>query len=297
MKVEVSPLLQSLDPQNTGIYNRFLAHALGLNEAVLYASLVAKFVYYNNRDMLDEDGSFYSTMEDLEESTSLTRNQQPKAIKKLEEYGLIATCLKGMPARRYFRVLVDDSALEAVLRAGANKCASMQKHDCGKAENKFTEKPKTSFRESSKQVCGKPVNMFSENQLQNISNKTLANNHTGINKKSADARPASKASPSVRPFDEVTSPELRDALQAFKEMRRAKRAPLTLKAEELCLRKLDQLASTDAEKIAILEQSIANSWSGVFPIHEEHRRPRAETPEDKVADVMGLMEGWKNGGF
>ena len=50
-----------LNPTNTLSVNRLLAHRLGLNAAVVYAALVAKQAYYEARDMLDEDGYFYST--------------------------------------------------------------------------------------------------------------------------------------------------------------------------------------------------------------------------------------------
>ena len=76
MQAEITPLLQALNPENIGTYNRLLARAIGLSEAVAYASLVAKFIYYSNNDLLDDEGFFYSTVEDLEESTSLSKKQQ-----------------------------------------------------------------------------------------------------------------------------------------------------------------------------------------------------------------------------
>ena len=65
-------ILERLNPTNTGSYNRPIAHALGLAAAVVYAALISKQVYYEQHNMLDEVGFFYSTIADLEESTTLT---------------------------------------------------------------------------------------------------------------------------------------------------------------------------------------------------------------------------------
>ena len=65
--------------------------------------------------------------------------------------------------------------------------------------------------------------------------------------------------------------ELRDALEAFRVMRERQRKPLTGDALRLTLRELDKHGATDAEKIAMLEQSIQRGWQGVFPVRQEAR--------------------------
>ena len=60
------------------------------------------------------------------------------------------------------------------------------------------------------------------------------------------------------------------------QMRTAIRKPLTNRALELVFKKLDELARTDAEKIAILNQSILNSWQGLFPLKDNQRRGSAD---------------------
>jgi hypothetical protein len=54
-------------------------------------------------NMLDEDGSFYSTIDNVKENTGLSRDIQLRAIKNLCERNLISTKLKGVPARRYIQ--------------------------------------------------------------------------------------------------------------------------------------------------------------------------------------------------
>ena len=69
---------------------------------------------------------------------------------------------------------------------------------------------------------------------------------------------------------------LRSTLIEFAKSRKALRKPMTSNALKLILVKLDKLASTDQEKIAIVEQSIERGWAGVFPIEQGKRSPKEE---------------------
>ena len=62
--------------------------------------------------------------------------------------------------------------------------------------------------------------------------------------------------------------ELLEALEGFVEMRKRIKAPLTERALSLLLSKLDSLAQDEATKIAIVNQSVENSWRGVFPLKQ-----------------------------
>lgn len=65
--------------------------------------------------------------------------------------------------------------------------------------------------------------------------------------------------------------ELRSALVEFVKMRKMMKKPLTNKALSLLLtskKGLDGLASTDAEKIDIVQQSIMRGWMGFFPLKD-----------------------------
>ena len=68
-------------------------------------------------------------------------------------------------------------------------------------------------------------------------------------------------------FDIEGSEELKEAVKDFIEFRKEKKKPLTARGFELFIRKLEKLASNDEMKIKIIEQSIENSWTGVFPLH------------------------------
>lgn len=58
----------------------------------------------------------------------------------------------------------------------------------------------------------------------------------------------------------------KQAIDEFTKMRKLIKKPMTEKAVSLLRTKLDKLATNDNEKILILNQSIENSWQGVFPL-------------------------------
>lgn len=89
--MNMDEIFKLLNPDNTVSLNRPLAHALGTNEAIIYFALIAKQLYYEKRGMLDANGYFYSTIDDMQESTGLSRCQQDRAIKKMTEAYLINT--------------------------------------------------------------------------------------------------------------------------------------------------------------------------------------------------------------
>ncbi|MEK0313711.1 hypothetical protein [Cohnella sp. 56] len=78
----------------------------------------------------------------------------------------------------------------------------------------------------------------------------------------------------------TSNPDLISCLDSFSELRKKIKKPLTDRAITLLLGKLDELATGDVDKIAILEQSILNSWQGIFPLKGEtgNAQPRGRPP-------------------
>ena len=91
--------------------------------------------------------------------------------------------------------------------------------------------------------------------------------------------PISPTTPTKDPIREAivtASGEDEELLRAwldFAEMRRLKRTPIkTLRTVELTARKLEQLSRGDREvKIAVLQQSVENSWTGLFALKSQAR--------------------------
>ena len=147
-----SEFLNLYNSGNSISVNRPLAHALGVNAAILYGALLGKHLYYLQHDMLKEDGWFYSTIADLQESTSLTRRQQERGIDTLVKAELIETSVKGLPARRYFRII--ERTLENVVN---------DKTVCTDRTYRFVESERTDLHTS-------------DNLLYKHNNKTKDNN-------------------------------------------------------------------------------------------------------------------------
>jgi hypothetical protein len=102
---------------------------------------------------------------------------------------------------------------------------------------------------------------------------------------------------------------LKQTILDFMEMRNKIKKPMTDKAIGIMLKKLSELASTDEKKISVLEQSIANSWQGVFPLKEagqtqqkngfDNFQKRSEsdpTYTDRIKEGIRRkqMEGWQS---
>ena len=114
----MNPFYLVLNPDNTISFNRPLAHAIGLSETIIYGALVAKWYYYSEREMLNDDGWFYSTVPDLQESTSLSEKQQKRCIKALVDLNLIKCETRGMPARRCFYLIDDFEKILSLIEMG-----------------------------------------------------------------------------------------------------------------------------------------------------------------------------------
>lgn len=119
-----------------------IARYFGSNDiAVFLSELANKFQYYEERGMLDEEGYFYASAEDLEEETCMSRHKQAKAVEALEREGIIETKLKGVPATKHFR-FTEESEIQI---------SKILKTRFQKVENQFSKNLKTSSEKTSKQ--------------------------------------------------------------------------------------------------------------------------------------------------
>lgn len=91
--------------------------------------------------------------------------------------------------------------------------------------------------------------------------------------------------------DKTCSPELAEALAAFAEHRKKLKKPMTDYAKKLLLNKLEKLANTEQEQIAILNQSIENGWQGVFALggdrkKQSYNRPTAADMAEQAKELL-----------
>lgn len=63
--------------------------------------------------------------------------------------------------------------------------------------------------------------------------------------------------------------------EAFEENRKKMRKPMTERARELLIRDLFRLSKDEGEMTAVLEQSVKNGWTGLFPLRKEQKTGNA----------------------
>ena len=75
----------------------------GLKTALLLSELYSEYTYWKERDLLEQGGWFYSTIEIMAHNSGLSKSQQLQACKELQEYGIIKVKYHGLPKKRYFK--------------------------------------------------------------------------------------------------------------------------------------------------------------------------------------------------
>lgn len=75
----------------------------------------------------------------------------------------------------------------------------------------------------------------------------------------------------------VADDDLNNSIIAFVEYRKKLKKPMTEKAIELLISKLNQLSPDIVTQIEIINQSILNGWQGIFPLKQETK----PTPQAK----------------
>lgn len=148
-------MFKTLAIGNFIMVNREIAVKLGINAAVMIAELANEEQFHASRNEL-ENGWFYSTMDNVEQKTGLKRSKQDSGIRELKKAGLVETEVRGMPAKRYFKL--NEMALWNLLSDGTKPPNYMHKNDNQTAENMQTDCRKTSNR------LLKNDNQFVENQ-------------------------------------------------------------------------------------------------------------------------------------
>lgn len=97
-------LLTQFASSNYGVYNKTLARVFGLNASVFLGELISEYDYWKTRGGLTEDNYFYSTVENIQNATTLTAYKQRQIVEHLVNSGIICIKVAGLPAKRYFHI-------------------------------------------------------------------------------------------------------------------------------------------------------------------------------------------------
>lgn len=189
--------------------SRVLCRALGPAAAVVYSELIDEYRFYVKTNKLDSDGMFYASVDTIESKTGVGRNQQQSVLRSLVDRGLLISEKKGLPARRYVKIIENPEFLRELFLEDTHKPRNIQK-----AENQLTSELKIS-----QQVNLNSVNKSTENQsetnLINNPNTNLNNNVVEIfSKHDIDIRPVITKHPGI--FDGFSAIEIYNIAKTIK---------------------------------------------------------------------------------
>lgn len=132
----------------------------------------------------------------------------------------------------------------------------------------------------------------SENENENEKTSETANANENANAKEPSPAGSKKAAP--------LAGGMRDAMERFQEHRKRLHAPMTKDAVSLLLARLEALGGeSEADKIALLDQSIERGWKGVYPLSGDspagrerarHGSQRSYT-DDQLAHLFVDLDG------
>lgn len=281
-------ILRLIANDNFIVVNKSLIHLFGLEETLILGELVSEYEYWRNQGKL-EDGWFYSTVENIEKNTSLSKHKQKKALENLQQAGVICYQRKGMPAKRYIKI--NEDVLEGVLlgKKVKNLTSSSQKVSNKKSKSltsrsekirhqEVKEFDRNNNKENNNKNTKKERNKERKNFSQQVeSNKKENLDSTQVSDSAINGKKISDSKKS-KTFDQLieeytSNEELRKELKEHLKTRKLKKAALTDRGVKLSLQKLDDLASNDQEKILIVQNAIMNGWISFYPLKkDEHNR-------------------------
>lgn len=238
-------ILDLLASRNYIAVNRPLAHELGLDAAVIFGELASEYSYWRENGGLEPDGAFFTTVENIERNTTLSKHKQGNALNRLLGLGLISISYRGIPRKRYIKL---------------NESVIMDMFASKWAKNSPT---------GSKEI--EPMD----------GEKFDGNNNKGNNNK--EKKKKESYNEIVNAFTE--NGELRETIFEFIKMRKMIKAPMTDRALRLLLNKLQGISNNEQIQIDTLNRAIVNNWKSVYPLKDGgYQKPakKAYEPTDKT---------------
>lgn len=147
----------------------------------------------------------------------------------------------------------------------------------GEAIYDIFEQPWSGFPTTAKPMSGKPSSEKTTLLNTNRLNTKVLNTNKKVSK--AQSKPVENFDSIIQKSTEST--ELRDSLIEFVKFRKLIKKPMTNKALELIIAKLNKLGASDRERVAILNQSIERGWAGVFSLKDEEPQSKGYQPDPR----------------
>ena len=94
----------------------------------------------------------------------------------------------------------------------------------------------------------------------------------------------------------ISKGDLENAINEFKQMRKAIKKPLTANALNRLIKRLNDMSDSEEEKIAILNQSIDHCWQDIYPLKKPLIKPAEPIEEEKedINEVIARIERRRN---
>lgn len=273
-------ILSLLASDNYIVINRDLLKKYGINVTLMLCELASEYNYFDKSGMLD-DGMFFSTIDNIYEKTGLSKYQQTEALKVLDNIGIVKSVVKGIPAKRYFKIDVEELAKQ-IVNISPSSCKEIGKLDGEKVETKNNNR--------------KLIN--NSNNLKDKESKKEDTNNTQIEhvEKSTCRKKKKTISYDEQIAEYTENEELQNALKAFVQMRSFIKSPVTEHGLKLLLNKLTKISRNDVEKITIVNNSIENNWKGFYGLKEESKSVQPENKYDQNGyeseeEIMKMLYG------
>lgn len=191
---------------------------------------------------------FSGSVRYLAEWTNSTKRGVYKNLKSLVDKGLIEKIEENINGVKFCKYTICENRLPSRTRF------------CSPVMNKVHQGDEQSSPGGDEQSS--PNNIDIDNIDNNISKKV---------------REPERAKENVKSFNELIdnytpNEQLRKELKEHLKVRKNKKAALTNRAIELSLKKLDDLASNDAEKIQMVQNAIMSGWTTFYPLKADERQ-------------------------
>ena len=146
------------------VYNKELAHYIGLREAIYLSYLVDQDFYFNEMEV---GKPFYKTQKQIYLETTIKADTQTTINKKLQRMAILKIVKQGLPARNYFEINYNN--LNILLNEATEDFIKMIK----KEEELLEEKEQASSGKNQELELGKIRNInnkYKNNKKANITN-------------------------------------------------------------------------------------------------------------------------------
>lgn len=140
--------------------------------------------------------------------------------------------------------------------------------------------------------CNTEIEIEIDKEIE-LDNRTIDINNTKEIKKEMnkerkkERKEPERAKENVKSFNELIdnytdNEQLRKELKEHLKVRKNKKAALTNRAIELSLKKLDDLASNDAEKIQMVQNAIMSGWTTFYPLKADEKQKMGNRPSYNI---------------